>query len=382
MRFPFSTTLAGKRFGLPAMLMALAPLMLAACGNDHEKNAPEARGVPVTVQRVTTANVEITERTVGRILDPRTTLVPAELTARVVWLGVDAGDEVRKGQLLARLDAREPSAREMAARAEVARLDARIPAQQRLVTRYRKLAAGKFVSPTMLDRAEADLAALRQSRGAARAELERARLALSHTRVNAPMSGIIQRRFVAAGDFIRAGEPLLQLVSAGDRHAEHLTISLPFPETRAGAIRAGQSVRLRLPSGGEEITARIEELSPMVGAASGAFEARAHISTPGGWRPGGSVTAEVVTAIHRQAIVVPEPAVVQRPNGEVVYVVTDGKAHARPVAVGAHTDGSIEITRGLKAGETVAVDGAAFLDDGAAVRIAPATGASDGEPRA
>lgn len=351
------------------LLPALAVAALAACGKDDGHPHGEARAVPVTVRQVGVADVEVVERTVGRILDPRAARIPAELAAKVLWVGADVGDAVRKGQVLARLDDREVRARVAAARAEAARLAARIPAQERLVKRYRKLADEKFVSPTMLDQAEAELAALKQARRAALASLERARLALAHTVVKAPMDGVIQRRFVAAGDFVKAGGPLFQLVSGHGGHDARITVSLPFPETRSGVIRVGQRVRLRLPSGGPVVTARIGELSPMVGAANGAFEARARMANPGGWRPGGSVIAEVVVAVHRHAVVVPEAAVVQRPDGEVAYVIVDGRAHARRVTTGAHLDGSIEILRGLKAGDTVAVDGAAFLDDGATVRV-------------
>ncbi|RMD73395.1 MAG: efflux RND transporter periplasmic adaptor subunit [Bacteroidetes bacterium] len=354
--------------------MALVLLALVSCGQGAGQQKVEAPAIPVTVTRAGTADVEIMERSIGRILDPAATLIPAELAARVVWLGVDVGDAVKKGQTLARLDDRDARARVAAARAEMARLDARIPAQKRLVARYRKLAADKFVSPTMLDQAEAELASLRRARDAARAALERARLVLRHTVVHAPMDGVIQKRFVAAGDFVKAGGPLLQLVSAG-HGAKHgtLSIAIPFPETRAARIRPGQRVRLRLPAGGATVSATIDELSPMIGADNGAFEARVHLENPGGWRPGGSVVAEVVVAVHRHAVVVPEAALVQRPAGKVVYRI-DGTgemrtAHAVRVKTGEHLDGRIEITRGLRAGTPIAVDGAAFLTDGARVRV-------------
>jgi len=62
--------------------------------------------------------------------------------------------------------------------------------------------------------------------------------------------------------------------------------------------------------------------------------------------------------------------VVRRPGGEVVYVVRDGKAWQRPVTLGVRADGEIEVREGLAGGESVAVEGAAYLTDGAAVRVA------------
>ncbi len=342
--------------------------LLAACGQRGGDSDAVMRAVNVTVEQARAMDVPVIERSVGRILDPAATLMSSELSARVTWVGVDVGDAVRARQLLARLDDREYRAAVRAAEARIASLTARIPAQRRLVARYRKLAANRFVSPTMLDRAEAELAALEQSRRAARAVLDQARLNLAHTRVRAPADGVIQRRYVSVGDFVRPGAPLLKLVSGGgERRA--LIVSLPFPETRAERIRAGLPVRLRLPSGGRSVSARVSELAPMVGTGSGAFEARVRIRNPGGWRPGGSVIGEVTVAHRKQAVTVAEASVVLRPKGQVVYVIRRGRAHARVVETGAHPDGRVEIVRGLRVGETVAVDGAAFLSDGARVRV-------------
>jgi len=174
---------------------------------------------------------------------------------------------------------------------------------------------------------------------------------------------------IAAGDYVKVGAPLVNIVAGGK-----LTISIPFPETRAGLIRPGQAVALTLPGGSRTIHARIRELSPMIGRTSGAFEARMEIDNPGGWRPGGGVIANVLVAEHKNAVVVPAPAVVLRPKGEVVYVIRHGKAFEQVVGTGVHIGPNVEITRGLSAGTPVAVDGAAFLSNGAMVHAAASSG--------
>ncbi len=353
-----------RRMALPRMLLMMLPVFIAACGNG-DKNAPAAiRGVNITSRTVVLRDVQIMESAVGKILNPRSVTVSAEIAAKVAWIGVDAGSFVNGNDVLVRLDTRDFKAQAVAAKAEIASLEARIPAQKRLLQRYRKLAADKFISPTMLDRTEAELATLIQSKRAAAARYTQARLNLARTTVRAPISGQVQQRFVAAGDYVKAGTKLLDIVAGG-----RLIISLPFPETKAGVIRVGQNVRLHLPAGGDAVHAAIRDLSPMIGQGSGAFEARLEVKNPGNWRPGGSVIADVQVAEHKQAIVVPDASVVLRPKGEVVYVIVHGKAIERTVQSGVHRDDSVEIIRGLKAGETVAVDGAAFLTGGAAVHI-------------
>jgi len=352
------------RIDLLRMVMIVVISVTAACGNG-EKNVPATvRIVNITTHTAMFRDVKIVEPAVGKILNPRSVTVSAEVPAKVTWIGVDVGSFVNRNNVLVRLDSKDFKAQAIAAMAEIASLEARIPAQKRLVQRYRKLAADKFISPTMLDQSEAELATLIQSKRASAAEYTRARLNVAHTAVRAPISGQVQQRFVAAGDYVKAGTRLVDIVAGGQ-----LTISLPFPETKASVIRVGQNVRLSLPAGGRVLHAVIRDLSPMIDQSSGAFEARLEVKNPGGWRPGGSVLADVQVAEHKQAVVVPDASVVLRPVGEVVYVISKGKAYERSVRSGVHTDGGVEIVRGLEAGETVAVDGASFLSSGAAVHV-------------
>lgn len=338
--------------------------LITACGNEKTDVSATIRTINITIRPVELLDVRIMESAVGRILNPRSVTVSAEVPAKVAWIGVDVGSLVDKDDVLVRLVSNDFKEKATAAKAKIASLEARIPAQRRLVQRYRKLAADQFVSPTMLDQAEAKLATLIQSKRASAAEYARAQLNVAHTIVRAPISGQVQQRFVAAGDYVKAGTRLVDIVAGG-----RLTISLPFPETKTSVIRVGQNVRLSLPSGGQVLHAVIRDLSPMIGQNSGAFEARLEVTNPGGWRPGGSVFANVQVAEHKQAVVVPDSSVVLRPGGEVVYVISNGKASERSVRSGVHTDGGVEIIHGLKAGETVAVDGASFLSSGAAVHI-------------
>ncbi len=345
-----------------ALIMFIS--LISACGSEKTDIPATIRTVNITTRTAELRDVQIMESAVGRILNPRSVTVSAEVPAKVAWIGVDVGSLVNKGDVLVRLVSNDFKEQATAAKAKIASLEARIPAQRRLVQRYRKLAADKFISPTMLDQSEAELATLIQSKRASVAEYARARLNVAHTAVRAPISGQVQQRFVAAGDYVKAGTRLVDIVAGGQ-----LTISLPFPETKADVIRVGQNVRLSLPAGGRVLHALIRDLSPMIGQSSGAFEARLEVTNPGGWRPGGSVFADVQVAEHKQAVVVPDASVVLRPRGEVVYVISNGKASERSVRSGVHTDGGVEIVHGLKAGESVAVDGASFLSSGAAVHV-------------
>lgn len=148
------------------------------------------------------------------------------------------------------------------------------------------------------------------------------------------------------------------------------TVRLPFPEHVARLLRPGQAVRLTSFSDAKKTaTATIREIRPALDSSTQTLEVIAEL--PGGreWYSLGSVRGEVTVGVHRGALVVPEQAVVLRPAGAVVYVLDGETVKERPVTIGLSRDGVIEISAGVQAGETVAVDGASLLSDGARIRI-------------
>jgi RND family efflux transporter MFP subunit len=148
------------------------------------------------------------------------------------------------------------------------------------------------------------------------------------------------------------------------------TIRLPFPEHVARQLRIGQAVKLTsFDEPGKTATATVQQIRPALDSTTQTMEVIAAL--PGGreWTAIGSVRGEVVVGVRRGALVVPEQAVVLRPAGAVAYVLEGEIVKERPLQTGLLRDGVMEITAGLKAGETVAVDGATLLSDGAQVRV-------------
>jgi len=353
--------------------MLSAVLLVAACGD--QKAAPQAeaaadqttsalsRAIKITTAVSSRRDVEIKEIALGRIIDPVATTIGAELPGRVMRVLVDAGEAVRRGQLLILLDDADVRAAAATANAELKRLQAQQQAQRNLVERYRKMIAKQFISPTLLEQAEAQMDVLHQGVAAAQARLHQAENNLKRSRVVAPVDGRIDQRLVAAGDYIGLGKPLLRMASG-----RHLSVAIPLPETHAARLHKGQLVRLHLPADKRVITTTISDLTPMVGR-SNAFEVRVELENPGNWRPGGSVMAEIVIDRHQGAVTVPEECIVLRPAGTVVYQLDQGIARAVPVEIGVQLDGHIEVVSGLHGGELLAATGAAYLSDGAAVDV-------------
>lgn len=343
-------------------LLGLA-VLLAACGQDEATENGE-RTLAVTAAEVGTGDVEVQRYSVGRIESTVAPRISAEVAGQVVELLQDAGDTVRQGDLLARIDDSDYQNARERAEAALERAEALLDQHRRTVERYRALVTEESAAQSLLDEAEAQLASTQAQRREARAQLDDARKALQRTRVTAPVDGVIQSRQVSAGDYVGIGEPLFMLASA-----ERLRVVLPFPERLQDELATGQDVLLSRPSGAGEIRAAITDLRPMVGAGSRAVEAIVELDNPGGWRPGGSVSARVITESRRGQPLVPAQAVVQRPAGHVVYLIDGDRARARQVEVGVRLDGMVEILAGVEPGQRIAVDGAGFLADGTRVEI-------------
>jgi hypothetical protein len=88
------------------------------------------------------------------------------------------------------------------------------------------------------------------------------------------------------------------------------------------------------------------------------------------WQPGATVTGTVILGEQAAALMVPEQSVVLRPAGEVVYVVRNNRAYQAIVITGAHQNGMVELIRGVNKNDTIVVDGAGFLTDDTAIKVA------------
>ena len=356
-----------------ASCLAVILLALPACGGSEGPGGEAASGAkeasrqtPVTVGEARRREVVVTLESVGRLESVTAPTVAAEVDGRIVRLAAEAGEPVRAGAVLAVLDTTGLELERRAAEADIQSLQAQIRNEERRVARFENLKQKDYLAQTQLDDSQAQLDVFRAQIEAARARLAIVQDRLNRTRVVAPVTATVERRLVSVGDFVRRGDPLFQLTADQELQAQ-----LPFPETVSRVLRPGIEVTLESPLvPGTRVTGHVTELRPAVGKGSRAVTALVAVPNPGGWRAGATVEARAVVERRADAVTVPAGAVVRRPIGEVVYVVRDGKAWQRPVTLGVRVDGEIEVREGLAGGETVAVEGAAYLTDGTPVRVA------------
>ena len=352
------------------LFTALFALLLTACGAADDKSTGKdserksAKPTLVTVTQVKNQAIETTEEAIGSLeglIDPT---VAAEVAARVVKVLVNPGQTVKQGQLLATLDASDFAMQRNEAQAEIARTQALIDNQAKTVARNQALVDKKFISQNVVDNDIAQQNVLKQQLEAAKARVGSINHSSSKTKVVAPVSGIIEKKIVDAGDFVRVGDPIVQIISK-----QRLRAHLPFPEHIGAQLKPGLKVRLTTPTSSKTVESVIHELKPMITEGSRTIDVIADVVDEPGWQPGASVSGTVILGEQAAAMMIPEQSLVLRPAGEVVYVARDDVAYQAVVKTGMRQNGLIEILEGLQVNDVIVVDGAGFLTDKAPVEI-------------
>lgn len=362
------------------LVVCLALILLAGCG----QKAEEKKAVPppslITVTQAAKGEFEVVLETLGTLevlADPK---IGAEVAGRVTQVLARTGTQVKADDLMAVIDAGDVALQNKADEAEARRIEALAKQQEKLAERQQTLMDKGFLSKNAGEDVAAQRAALAAQHEAARARADNSRRSLGKTQVRAPIDGIVEVQIVSPGDYVKVGDPLFNLVAP-----KKLRAHLPFAESLGPRLQVGQEVRLASPlAPGKVFTSRIKDIRPGIVEGSRSLDVLADIDNDGSLRGGGTVNAAVIVSARAEALTVPEQSIVLRPAGKVVYVIADvdgqKKAQQKPVRVGAKRGGRIEILEGLAGGETIALDGAGFLTNGAAVAVKEAAGAASKVP--
>ena len=344
-------------------LVLIVGLSLSIMDAMAAESSSSARRIPVTTVKASTQNLQVWQVSQGRLLAKTAPMIAAEVGGRIIAVKVDVGQAVQAGQILAQIDDTDFRLAKELVSADIVRLQALIKAQQLQVKRFQELVRNKSANQSSLDNAEAQLGSLRAQLVGARVRLQQAERNISKTRITSPVNGRIDMRKVSVGDYLKAGTPLFKITAL-----KTLQARLPFPEALASQLRVGLVARLTSPvQPGASIDSRISEIRPEISPDNLALDVLIDFDNKNGWEPGASVTGHIRTAQHKQAVVVPEGCIIRRPRGLVVYRIDNDRAQEVAVTTGIHKNGRVELLSGIRAGDILALDGAAYLTEGALV---------------
>lgn len=288
----------------------------------------------------------------------RQSVVSAQVAGAIVALEVQAGDRVKAGQTLVRIDARTAEQNASASDAQVRSAQAMLDVASKDFERQKQLHDKQYISQAALERAESHFKANQAQAAALLAQASAARTQTGLHVVRAPFSGVVAEVPVSLGDMALQGKPLLTLYEPGA-----LRVTAALPQSLLGTAQAGLKVEFPgLPQEQRwfEPTPEQVQLLPTVDVATHTAQLRVKLpSAQSGLVPGLFARVWLPNAVAGAParLYVPTSAVLRRAELTGVYVVdAKGAAVLRQVRVGRAQGGSVEILSGVSAGERVALD--------------------------
>jgi RND family efflux transporter MFP subunit len=404
------------------LLLVGVGVFIASCGGSKANVRKEetANAQPVVVEVTTAAAIKrdlprFFEATGSLAGDQQTDVAP-QTAGKVVAVGVDIGSQVRRGQMLVRLDDAElklhvdqAAAQVEQAKAAVRQAEEKIglrPGQafdpnrvaevaaarvtlelaEKNLVRASKLIESGDVSRSFYDeqRARRDqlkeqyevaLAQARQNFAGvdvartnvanAQAQLALARKSLSYAVIPAPIDGYVSERTADLGEYVSPQQKVVTIVRTNP-----LRIRIDIPEQAIPEVRTGQSVSITTSAWPDRnFSGRVARIAPNVSATSRTLTVEAEIeNSSGALKPGQFATVRILQERAEPAVLVPARAVVTDAGVSRVYVIKNGHAEQRLVQTGQADGDLIEIKNGIAADELVATSNMEQLSDGIAVK--------------
>ena len=312
-----------------------------------------------------TQEINEEENLMGLIYSKSSPSLAVEVSGRVVKIIADVGDEVKAGDILAKIDSEKYNLQFSQAKAEIARLSALLVNKELDLQRAEKLFKDNLVSEEMMDRTKADFNALKEQMNAADAQLRNANRLIEETNIKAPIESEVAIKHIDAGDYVQPGMVVYELVDT-----KNLKVDLSFPEYLSPKLKKGLEVRITSPTNPDEIViSKIKDIKPNIDSRNKSLTTIIDFENPGTWLPGASSRATVVFSKFENAIVVPQISVVRRSIGEVIYVVKGDSVKETPVKTGLRKEGYIQILEGITLNDEIVKDGAGFLADSSIIEI-------------
>jgi membrane fusion protein (multidrug efflux system) len=348
----------------PGLVMAF--LLLAACqqGEKHEEGSgenesadeseeeQEAPAIPVETSTAVRGDIYASYSGTAPVEAFSDATVIAKVGGEVRKIYVEEGDDVKAGQILARLDGDRLRLEQMQTEANLAKL-------QRDYDRNVDLIDRGLISAGELEKLRFEMEALEATN-------QLAKLQLSYADIRAPIDGVVSDRFIKVGNTLNVESPTFQITSF-----EPLVSYLHVPEREFRRIAAGQDAALVIDAlGGSMFPATVARVSPVVDPVTGTFKITIEVSDiTRKLKPGMFARIGIVYDTHANALQVPRSALIDEIGTTSIFVVEDEVAHRREVKTGFTGGGFVEIVDGLTDSDSFVAVGQSGLKDGSKVFV-------------
>ncbi|WP_372876925.1 efflux RND transporter periplasmic adaptor subunit [Spongiibacter marinus] len=358
------------------VLVAVTTLLLVAGCDQTPPPAPEERAQPVKTVVLKAEDVPVGGQYPGSMESSKEVQVRARVEGILLHRRYTEGARVEAGQLLYEIDAAPFEVALSRSRAQLANARASLSSAERRWRRASELIQSNAISQRDRDDAESGLEQARAAVQLAEAEVRAAQINVDYCKVRAPISGMTSRERVSEGSLVGPNNSLLTTITQLDP----LWVNISLPDEmvlllrrmlKDGELSYDESQRAVLieTAGNQQHPhlGHIDFSDSTIDRRTGTVQFRATVANPdGSLLPGQFVRVRLQGLYSRNALVLPERAVLQNAKGSFVYVVNaQQRAEVRQVRLGLEVDGGRIVDAGLKAGEEVVVEGL--------VRVRPAS---------
>ena len=380
----------------PVILALLAfSLVVSACKSDYPSSSASAVAGEAKPVQLIAIREQFLDRTVianGTLAVDEEASVSFKVAGKIASISIDLGTVVKKGSVIAQLDTTDFELRVQQAEAALQQARVRLgldptgasdsidPSTTGVVRqakavwdeaksaldRARQLQKSGVIARSELDTVESqyrvadaryqDAIEEVRTRQAVllqrRSEVAFAKQQRDDAVLRAPFDGAIAERMATSGEFVAAGAPVAKLVRLSP-----LRMRAEVPEREAAGVSVGQSVIVRTEGDSAEARGTVARVSPVITETNRVLVVEVEVDNSAGrLKPGRFARAEISTGGGGTALLVPAGAVVSFAGIRKVFAVRDGKAIERTIVVGRTSDGLIEVTEGLKAGDEIVAD--------------------------
>lgn len=353
-------------------LLAAASAMAAACGTDkQETQQAAADSVPVQTMQVGMQQADSRFSFPARVQAEESAQLSTRLMGQIEQLNVDAGDRVRKGQVLAVIRSTDLQANLERVKAQQRQAEAAMRNAQKDYERMGRLFAQKSATQKQLDDITTHYEAMKANVEALKQAEREVNVNLGYASIRAPFDGVVTAKMAQSGDMANPGMPLLTLSSAG-----RYKVVAQVPEQEVGTFRSGQAVGIYVDALGRELPGTIDKVVPSGRYNAGQFEVSVRLGQQPEQLTDGlyarmSVQGAKAAGTPGGKLLVPRSALYERGQLTGVFVVNQqGEAALRWLRLGKTYGEQVEVLSGLMPGEQLILSQQLPLSDGQPVKVA------------
>ena len=355
-------------------ILALAMSLLAACKDEQSASAAPATAAsaPAGKAALSVATVHAEKAEWGLDLAANGTVTAWQEAAlgpevgglRVTEVLVNVGDEVKRGQLLARLASETVEADVAQTRALLVEAQATLEEARANAERYRQLRSAGMSSAQQLVQSETMENTARARVEAQKAKLKADELRLAHTRVIASDDGVISARSATVGAVVQPGQELFRLIRGG-----RLEWRAEVTGAEMSRVKPGMKATLALPDG-SKVEGKVRVLAPTVDPQTRNGLVYVDLPRNSPARAGMFARGQIVLG-DAPALSLPQSAVLMRDGFSYAFVLDGQHVRQVKISIGRRSAERVEVLSGLDANAAVVASGGAFLADGDLVRVVP-----------